>query len=935
MEDKFICLDFKESKKSRFDGNKLKNDLGNWGGELGSRYFVPRNGEYGGIIIELEENLLPLYLTNSVHQIYLNIESGYTNNMLIINKFNLVNLYQKYSNNIFKFIVDQFMMTNGLEPFYMNYQNIFNQEKTDKELIELKDKIKWDIHEIINVPVKVISCGSLLPESWIGKSFISGKLFHKSIDELEERIGKPPVTYLANYTMCKLKISEPEYINEKIINQYEQSNIFVLDSNSFKFNIGTKNIIKNTKYNYVIIEFDTSIKFNNFDNLKNNSLESTNSSVLVLFESDKIMESSDNQELKQISIGFNASLLQKSIRRGQNSKESLIQSINNLSKAKPYNNPEYSYELVSGVRQLFWRIFIIIIEETKIYNSEKYLDILDFVLYSYIFSKYPNYIASEKLINLVKHTMIKLQTFSLYWDFRHWIKSTTSFLPPFQIPNVKSRLYQFAILIGIKKMPGMKGDKIMLESTIRWLNTNPELPNIENLEFHLINEKFYFDLEEKITWFNSLDHHCFPNLILHLHNALFKLDKDIIKKLDWTLENSSSLIWEKNSKYNYRKHKFAWDEQNDLIYLIQLLENKNDSNIKSLKLDKKLLQNYHILSGEIIKQMNIYPQNTEIFEKYLNLIDIETKAQNNIIQFEKLKLFWDMEFDSLKWNKFNYQNKMILHRIGQLILSNQYGSAFWYKGKKTIPIYTNEQIKFKQNDKIFEMDILDDSEYNKILKYYLTNYKTNIKIKNKILNTNYFEIKIKSNIIYINQIDCVEIKPNQQNQLVWNNNLDKFIVNQNLIKSKIPSDSELFKNLVKLIEITNKDPIEKYILYKSLSFIKIKSNQIIDSDILNYVPIEIIKVLLGRIGTSIEDKNDQIILLLGKIDRLGKSTTEAVDIDLEGYLIRLLTVLSVLYGCFQKINNMKYIIHITPIYKKMGHFSYLFFSKKLFALKNK
>ncbi len=51
-----------------------------------------------------------------------------------------------------------------------------------------------------------------------------------------------------------------------------------------------------------------------------------------------------------------------------------------------------------------------------------------------------------------------------------------------------------------------------------------------------------------------------------------------------------------------------------------------------------------------------------------------------------------------------------------------------------------------------------------------------------------------------------------------------------------------------------------------------------------------------------------------------------------------------LYYMIYKINNTKYknIIHIipnlnsiTPIYKKMGHFNYLFFSKKLFALRNK
>ena len=73
----------------------------------------------------------------------------------------------------------------------------------------MKKRITLDTHELIPVPIKVVSTGELLPEDWIGKIFSSGESFHKSIDNLDSRINKPPVTYLANYCM--------EYVKEKKI----------------------------------------------------------------------------------------------------------------------------------------------------------------------------------------------------------------------------------------------------------------------------------------------------------------------------------------------------------------------------------------------------------------------------------------------------------------------------------------------------------------------------------------------------------------------------------------------------------------------------------------------------------------------------------------------------------------------------------------------
>ena len=177
-------------------------------------------------------------MSNSVHQIYLNIESGYTNNLFLIEKFNLVNLYQKYSNQIFRYIVDEYLISNCLEPFYSDYPELTSNIKTDKSLIELSNKIRWDYHELINVPIKVTSCGSLLPEDWVGKIFDGGKSFHQSIDKLDDRIGKPPVTYLANFTMTKLKVNKPDLIE---FNQIKKmyglcTKIIILDESKLKFN---------------------------------------------------------------------------------------------------------------------------------------------------------------------------------------------------------------------------------------------------------------------------------------------------------------------------------------------------------------------------------------------------------------------------------------------------------------------------------------------------------------------------------------------------------------------------------------------------------------------------------------------------------------------------------------------------------------------------
>jgi hypothetical protein len=202
-------------------------------------------------------------------------------------------------------------------------------------------------------------------------------------------------------------------------------------------------------------------------------------------------------------------------------------------------------------------------------------------------------------------------------------------------------------------------------------------------------------------------------------------------------------LWESNSKYNFRKHSFEWNKLNDLIYLSQNLLNKT----KSANIDLEL--------SELVN-FNKFNYNNSL------CVNAEINLTLNLTEYMKEKLFWSSLFDIIisTHEICEYTNVIGANRIGQFILSNQYSNCFWFKGKKTTPIYTNDEIKFKQGDKIYDSNTeLDDEDiYNKIFKYYLTNYKAKIIVRNKIFNTNVFYVEIKSaGSIFINGLECVKI----------------------------------------------------------------------------------------------------------------------------------------------------------------------------------
>lgn len=855
--DKFIGCQFKELRKASYFNNKLAFNVSNFGAKKEDILYIGRNGEYFNISIQLNEPIKCQFNDVNVHKIYLNIESNYTNNMELMDKFNLVSLYQKYQNDIFRYIVDKFLELNDITEFYSDYSNLTNNLTKDNDLINLTKKIIEDRHELLPVSFKVTNCGSLLPESWLYKEFNSGKDFHERIDKLECRINKPPVTYLCNYSMLISQTKlEPKI---SLIKNYE--NMWIANS--------TGKFIKINK-----------LPTNN--NLTWVSVNYKDKPIYFLYEPTNVFD--QNVVQQSISISYNCSLLQKSIRRGIECHDSLIDSINSLSFAKPFNNPEYNYALVSGSKQLLWRLFISILEDVCIYKSEKELDIFDLVAYSYIFSNYPEKSIHNKITQKVKQLGTKLLLLKNYVNFRKYKESNNM-----QI----NHKYHLALFIAHDYLPGMTGDKRMIRSLETWLtNCDNQLDIMYDLDSMIFNE--YLIKPNTISNFilkcTANDHHCNPEIISDYHNLLY--DGKI------TTEQCAGLIWDYNSSYNYRYHEFKCNE--DLLF-IQLLNNKNNKSFfdKNLIIKDKLLNNVSDTNYQIILNLTN------------NLIHYEYQHLNFVNELLNLKII-NTTCDT---TALNYKN------IIQIILSNSFINYFTFHGRKTIPIYTFNKIKFKIGDSIFTFED-DESQYTKIFAKYV-NTINGITIKldkytKSICNFAKDNIKLEynNNTILFDNKPIVKIN-NKYEYVIIIQELDNFIVKTKIVNYSITSSNYIYQLLKSIIDVKS-SKIDLWINQKILSKPHIDSDYIINSDLIKFINPIVKKIIISRILTALDDKTNKTVLLCGKVNREGNSNKESVDQIHEGYLMRMLNLLNVLFGCVCKISNTKYLIN-----KRTQSFSFM------------
>lgn len=769
----------KNNRSAYIINDKLCKNLANNGAESNSIVTMMRNGEYFGITLQLLDKVYPLYNDYHINTFIQNINSHYSSNYILIEKFGLHKYYQEFGNNLFKLIVNYFYILNEQPTLYQEVQNI----KLNTNLITL---INLDCHSLIPSRIIVKDCGSLLPSEWLGKEFNNGFDFHKSMDLLECRINKPPVTYLANYNMMLVDINK---LNLKFS---------LLEQNSLNIFLNSETL-KWTYYIPVVTSlWRSNNSLNNFTNLSIKTEIIGNMKINYIYDENIVFDKSKN--LEKISIGYNCSLLQKSIRRGN--KCLLFKAMNNLYNARPFNNPEINYKLVSGCRQLFWRSFISIIEDIGIYKTNYYLDIFDLVIFSKIFNNCP-YTCSNILFDKLFKLMENMCTLDKYINFRHFKELKESEI---NVNKIYNRNYISLCLA--ENEPGMSGDKTMIRK-LKSVTTIIDLDKLSNLQ----------NISNDLCLLASIDHHCYPQILVLLQQQL----------QDKTVKECGDILWNYSSKLNFRLGEYFEDN-----YITRTI----------LKVQYDLLTYFNL---------ELYFDNTIINNIYLEKINNDLKYIDFIInRYDKMlssKILINSKANNLK-------DKRI---IDQIIYSNTL-NTFTFLGKRILPIYTLDEIKFKISDKII---CKNDDEYNKIYNCYLNN-KTS-KFPKELLKQ--YNLKLLDNKWYSNI-----------NDIRVNYTCDYLI---DLISS---NNIELFNNI-------NVDD-NLLLINESTSIL-----QLFDSTFLSKVH--------GKIMTSDVDKMGNNIIILARVDRNGNSTDSYCD-EYEGLIKLLLDKLTIYYLFIRKINNFKY-----------------------------
>jgi len=493
--------DVRKRLKARYDeNNKLVKNVQNFGAKKNEIFSVERHGEYYGLKFKFEEDVKPLLTDFRVKKCFELFKKEEINSC--VKKLHIEKEFQKYGIDLLHFIFENWFKKANIN---IPKEIICNKKINDNKINEWIDS---DVSYIIPYKFSIIDIGSskgkhsVVPESWLGKIFNNAKELHESIDKLEWRIGKPKCKYCCTYGIRLVENINLNKINDKDINL-----IFYINKKTFD------------------VSFCTQIDYK---------------SKIIIFGKNaicipkKIIKENNNKNNKNIS--FLASKLQKCIRRGSESSKLLIETMDNLSKAGVYNLPELGYKKVSGIRQLFWRLYISTIEDVSPFIKNKNcFDILDIFIYAMIVHIDPSISFIDNVFKKFMYTGLLIQNFKENWNWRKGKITNEKIL-------TNNRLI-LSMQLACDNMPMMKNDKILLQKGINYLNKyKPIKINDKNIK-DLI--KLSNEIKYKETNIASFDHHCYPNILILLQGCLNI--NDLL-----TTHEISSFIWENSSKINFR-----------------------------------------------------------------------------------------------------------------------------------------------------------------------------------------------------------------------------------------------------------------------------------------------------------------------------------------------------------------------------------------------
>ena len=526
---KLIDKSVKERFKTRFDDNdKILRNVANYGLNAGDKAVLLRNGEYYNVEIEALERIPKLYTSEIIKKAYKHFcESDIP---YVIGLLEIREEFAKYGEDCIHYLFFTWFSKNDIA--------VPSIIKNDVKLNDSKflEKILMTVEKPLAGRLMVTGIGKALPESWLGMIFENGAAMHQAMNSLDNRIGKPPVTYCVIYSMMIVGSELWKNVNDVVIKK-----------NSLIMYISD---IGNGLESYIAYDnrFDDDVRNKNGD--ENMVHVGAGFYIVVnknIFDNNPVYKDS-------VKISLLSSSLQKSLRRGN--LQLLDETIQLFKMASYYNLPEQHFVKVSSSRQLCWRSFITMIEDVCGYilsgDSSKLVSIMDLVILALICNIDPSKKLSPNVFNYIGMTLNRACCVGGLWNWRKYDEFDESRIElDYKINSINDPL-----VIAYNYMPKMAGDARLILKCLTMVGDKKYKP--------VILDKVCGEcvgLDYMMCKMASYDMHCLPNIIILLQAEIpFIGEREL-----YTTKYLSSYIWEFSSKINYReKHKSDLTENTDV-----------------------------------------------------------------------------------------------------------------------------------------------------------------------------------------------------------------------------------------------------------------------------------------------------------------------------------------------------------------------------------
>ena len=533
LEKKRVC--------ARMNGGKPVKNIANYGIKKNGIASVDRHGEYFGLVIQVLEDVKPLFTNYVVGIAFQKMEIG-----------DIVGAYKTLGvNNPSE---AKYVMVKWLSKYGFSIPNFIKDIQSDDEqgdgFQELTKRIELDRSRPIECKFKIIDIGCskkkqpVVPDDWIGKKFNSATELHSKMDELEWRKDKPKVMYCCTYGM----VIRDDIKWSKISN----------DSPTYLFGIHV------TKYRAYFTNFGGDLTYSQWIKSLPTDIDTIDGNGKYIIACNKEQLFNKNvQYTTTLNVGLLVSRMQKCIRRGSVCANLLLDTIKLLNKCRPYNLPEHNFLKVSGSKQLLWRLYISTIEDSSVYRCDETIASLEFIFaLALICHNDGNLQLNDTVIEILTKTAIKVQEYDKLWDWRSGKQNGDN-------NTIGNNQLINSMICAIAYMPMMRGDALMLRKSIAKLENGYNLPyfsHISESEIDDILNKSDYGYEEECMR-ETIDMHCFPNITLLVQASLPFVGKQ-------TTQMIPKLIWEYLSKnsFRYPQHMICSRKIHDTISTVSRIQ---------------------------------------------------------------------------------------------------------------------------------------------------------------------------------------------------------------------------------------------------------------------------------------------------------------------------------------------------------------------------